>query len=787
MVETRIGVDLGTCYSSVGYHNGGSMHFLKDPAAPQLSYSIPSSALVDRDGRLVFGALAESEKSVRPDRYRSQFKRDLGSSVPYQLGDLFISPEELTAAFLQFLIDLARETLGSPPEEAVVTVPATYDAHRQSLIEKAMRSAGVPKVHLVPEPVAALVSAVRGGQLPEEGTLLVFDLGGGTFDTSVVRIEGTQQHVLGARGLPDFGGTDIDLLIQQDFAQRAVEQLKPLLAGQFSDDPIERTRALRMEIAARDMCREIKHRLSIAERAYEELGLTISYELTREQLEEMVRPQLNRTIETCRQLLADTETDLSQISGVLLVGGSCRMPAVREIVASQLGRPVWPALEPELAVCEGATLLAHLPIQAPPDMPSRRDANAPLPASERYQQAMASAWADGRLSSTEADRLIHLGTKLLLLESDLRHHIEREVLGETLDRTMERQRAELGGQYEVALRLIHDFDAVAALKAIPPRRLEMLLGNVELFTHRDFPDSGLRADQRAALLGDQSWPAFVEAVRVAVQLDPATPHATRRLRELADDLGLDSKLASAAEEKVLGRSADAFFREVSAADRPARVRGQESIKEAEPQRPHLGLTQAFRFAEAIRWPPSLREPTLQIERFWVNVGQPLVIGQPLATVRTVTGMPQEVPTRLTIPSQHAGVLYKIDTTVSVPLKSTDIVFEISDVAAFAQRAGRTTDGQAHIVFTTGTAPSWIPQFGQFAQVCVELRGHVHTLWWSDSFVLLAPPGDYNLLVWLQVGTSRSYFTSKRFQLAVSQSTALFYVPPTSPGRSAKIL
>jgi actin-like ATPase involved in cell morphogenesis len=786
MVETRIGVDLGTCYSSVGYHNGGSMHFLKDPAAPQLSYSIPSSALVNREGKLVFGALAESEKSARPDSYQSQFKRDLGSSAPYRLGDLPVTPEELTAKFLQFLIDLARETLGSPPEEAVVTVPATYDAHRRSLIEKAVRSAGVPEVTLVPEPVAALVSAIGGGQLPEEGTLLVFDLGGGTFDTSVVRIEGSNHDVLGARGLPDFGGTDIDLLIGQDFSQRAAEQLKPLLAGQFSDDPLERTRALRLGIAARDMCREIKHRLSIAERAYEELSLTISYELTRERLEEMVRPQLNRTIETCRQLVADTETDLSQISGVLLVGGSCRMPAVREIVASQLGRPVWPAPEPELAVCEGATLLAHLPIQVPPDTPSRR-ASAPLPASERYHQAMASAWADGRLSSTEADRLIHLGTKLLLLESDLRHHIEREVLGDTLDRTMERQRAKLGGQYEVALRLIHDFDAVAALKAIPPPRLEMLLGNVELFTHRDFPDSELRADQRAALLGDQSWPAFVEAVRVAVQLDPATPHATRRLRELADHLGLDSKLASAAEEKVLGRSADAFFREMSAADRPARVRGQESIKEAEPQRPHLGLTQAFRFAEAIRWPPSPREPTLQIERFWVNVGQPLVIGQPLATVRTVTGMSQEVPTRLTIPSQHAGVLYKIHKTVSVPLKSTDIVFEIRDVAAFARRAGRTTDGQTHIVFTTGTAPSWIPQLGQFAQVCVDLRGHVHTMWWSDSFVLLAPPGDHNLLVWLQIGTSRSSFTSKRFQLAVSQRTALFYVPPTSPGRSAKIL
>jgi molecular chaperone DnaK len=176
MSELRIGLDLGTCYSSVGYYDGQSMHFLKDPAAPQLSYSIPSSALVNRDGRLVFGTLAESEKSARPESYQSQFKRDFGTTTPYDLG-LDMSPEELTAKFLDFLVNLARETLNAPPEEAVVTVPATYDAYRKSLIEGAMRAAGLPRVTLVPEPVAAVVCAAGTGQLPTDGTVLVYDLG----------------------------------------------------------------------------------------------------------------------------------------------------------------------------------------------------------------------------------------------------------------------------------------------------------------------------------------------------------------------------------------------------------------------------------------------------------------------------------------------------------------------------------------------------------------------------------------------------------------------------------
>jgi molecular chaperone DnaK len=358
MSELRIGLDLGTCYSSVGYYDGQSMHFLKDPAAPQLSYSIPSSALVNRDGRLVFGTLAESEKSARPESYQSQFKRDFGTTTPYDLG-LDMSPEELTAKFLDFLVNLARETLNAPPEEAVVTVPATYDAYRKSLIEGAMRAAGLPRVTLVPEPVAAVVCAAGTGQLPTDGTVLVYDLGGGTFDAAVVRIEGNHHEVLGARGLPDFGGTDIDRLIEHDLKQRAAEQLEPVLAGQFSHDLSERRRALSLQYAAVDMCREIKHRLSSAEYAYEELLLIVSYEMTRRQLEEMVRPYIDRTIGTCRQLVDQTETDLANISGVLLVGGPCRMPVVREIVAHELRRPVWRAPEPELAVCTGAT---HWPI-----------------------------------------------------------------------------------------------------------------------------------------------------------------------------------------------------------------------------------------------------------------------------------------------------------------------------------------------------------------------------------------------------------------------------------------
>ena len=363
MDDVAIGIDLGTCYSSVGYHEGQRLHFVKDPAADRLSFSIPSSALVRRDGSMAFGALAESEKKARPESYQSEFKRDLGTLAPYQLGDLTILPVELTERFLGFLVDLTQDTLGKRPGAALITVPATYDDHRKSLVEGAARTAGISRVAVAPEPVAAVVAAARDGNMPigldTPATVLVYDLGGGTFDAALVELSAGGHRVVGSRGLGDFGGTDIGRLIEADFASVAGDELLGLLDGLDSDDPKERSRALRARIAAHDMCRVIKHRLSTADSAADELNLTIAYELTRARLDEMVRPHLQRTVAVCRELVADAGVEWSDITGVLLVGGSCRMPVVRATVEAMLDRPVWRATEPELVVCAGATALVR--------------------------------------------------------------------------------------------------------------------------------------------------------------------------------------------------------------------------------------------------------------------------------------------------------------------------------------------------------------------------------------------------------------------------------------------
>ena len=378
MNDIRIGIDLGTCYSSVGYNDHHGIHFIQDPTAPQLTYSIPSSALLRPDNeRFVFGELAESEKNAAPEGYRSEFKRDLGSSVPYRLRGRQISAVELTAKFLDFLVALTTTALDAVPASAVITVPAAYDQFRQSLIDEAARHAGLPEISLVAEPVAAVISAADRGQITGGATVLVYDLGGGTFDAAIVQLDDGEQTVLGANGLADFGGTDIDRLIEQDFARKAGDEFAEILAAQDTDDPKLLARARRISIAAEDFCRKIKHRLSSTDHVYDVLNLQFDYELSRRELEDMVRPHLYRTISTCQQLLTTTKLTPDQIDTVLLVGGTSRMPMVREILVKELGRPVRSAADPELAVCVGAAILARAWEEADRQVPDVADPPAP--------------------------------------------------------------------------------------------------------------------------------------------------------------------------------------------------------------------------------------------------------------------------------------------------------------------------------------------------------------------------------------------------------------------------
>jgi molecular chaperone DnaK len=187
-----LGIDFGTCYSSAAVWANGELKRVKEPL--KLGYSFPSSVFVNEKGELFVGEAAENQRRLNPERYRRAFKRDLGASTPFILGDRQFLPEDLVAAVLKTLKREAEEMVQTPLERAVVTVPATYTVYRKQLMEKATKAAGFTTVELLAEPVAAAMyydNPMSGGAALAEGeVLLVYDLGGGTFDAALLQKRG---------------------------------------------------------------------------------------------------------------------------------------------------------------------------------------------------------------------------------------------------------------------------------------------------------------------------------------------------------------------------------------------------------------------------------------------------------------------------------------------------------------------------------------------------------------------------------------------------------------------
>ncbi len=354
----RLGIDLGTCLSCAAALVDGELKLVKDPV--KHGYSFPSSVYVTERGEVLVGHAADNNRRKEPGRYKREFKRDWGNREPYRLGDRAFTPEELAAEVLRKLkteADKLAGHRGATIDTALVTVPANYQLHKRTLVKQAGAAAGFRHVEILEEPVAAAIYYTWSGGAVEEGDiLLVYDLGGGTFDAALIRRTGESFELLAPPvGLEHCGGVDFDRKIYADLQERTSPALRELL------DPARRDiEALRARAVVADFCRDVKHQLSEALEASDEILLPRvdpeTYELTRERFNAMIKPLLDETCELCRAHVRGAGVSWEQVKGVLLVGGSCRAPYVQEIVERQLGRPVLWVEDPELAVCKGAAI-----------------------------------------------------------------------------------------------------------------------------------------------------------------------------------------------------------------------------------------------------------------------------------------------------------------------------------------------------------------------------------------------------------------------------------------------
>ncbi|MEW9529406.1 Hsp70 family protein [Microbispora sp. NPDC049125] len=361
MTGPILAVDFGTSSSSAVLVAAGQTVPLKEPVSG--SWSWPSSVYLDGE-TLRAGTLAERKKRIRPAHYRSEIKRLLGHDAPVVLGDRSFAPRDLVIAVLTALRAEAEAVHGGPVRRAVITVPAAY-AHqdvRRTLMIEAAHSVGLVTVELLAEPVAAALSAPAGEEFTDD-LVLVYDFGGGTFDTALVRLRGEGYEVLGHAALDDCGGRDVDAAVYAELRGGGAVLGGAVLGGAVlggavldGADPVVAQRA-RLELV--DLARNMKHQLSSvpeAEEVFSPLGMELTLGLPR--FTRLVEPLVRRTIDCCRGLLHTCGVQPGEVSAVLLTGGSSRMPIVRNELAAAFGRPVRASRDPELAVVTGAARFA---------------------------------------------------------------------------------------------------------------------------------------------------------------------------------------------------------------------------------------------------------------------------------------------------------------------------------------------------------------------------------------------------------------------------------------------
>ena len=352
-----LGIDLGTTNSAVAWFGQAGPEIINiDPS--ELLFggaTMPSVVGLGPDGAVLVGAAARNQAQLAPERTVASAKRHMGEDTRLSMGARTFAPQEISAVLLGALRAKAEASLGRPVGRAVVTVPAFFtDAQRQATREAGVL-AGLEVVRILNEPTAAALA--YGGQTEEAGWVLVYDLGGGTFDVSIVRVEAGVVEVQVSAGDNRLGGDDIDALM----AARLVAHAKSS-HGLEELGPVAHARILRA-------AEEAKIALSTAPFATTHLdhlgevggrAVHLDYTWERASFVELIEPLIERTMGLVDKSLRDASLQAGALNRVLLVGGSTRIPAVRAQLAQRLRCEPEGAVDPDLCVALGAASQAGM-------------------------------------------------------------------------------------------------------------------------------------------------------------------------------------------------------------------------------------------------------------------------------------------------------------------------------------------------------------------------------------------------------------------------------------------
>ena len=367
-----IGIDLGTTNSCIAYLDGQDVQIIPNPEGARV---IPSIVALNRDGEFIFGNVAKRQfitnneqtiwgvkrlmgrkyNSPEVDRIRQYVSYEIlpskNGDAAVKLGGVVLTPEEISAKLLGYLKKTAEDYLGEEVTQAVVTVPAFFNDAQRQATKVAGEIAGLHLARIINEPTSALI-AYRD-RIEEEGLYAVYDLGGGTFDISIVEVQTGIHRVVSTMGDTFLGGSDFDVKV----IEWVLEEIKKDIAKDLFDDKSIYQRIIQAAEKA-------KIELSFSETT----NLSIPYlyrfdngqiyhfqrELRRAQLERDTLPLIDRTLELIKKSLDDANLKPEQILRCVLVGGQSRMPLIAQKLSAFFGKEVFSDLNPEEVVAQGA-------------------------------------------------------------------------------------------------------------------------------------------------------------------------------------------------------------------------------------------------------------------------------------------------------------------------------------------------------------------------------------------------------------------------------------------------
>ncbi|MFK7927929.1 MAG: Hsp70 family protein [Myxococcota bacterium] len=373
-----IGIDLGTTNSCAALIEGGSPKVITYRNGQK---TIPSVFAIDKSGKRLVGDEAAEQASANPENTVAASKRLIGRSFgseamekmqqvfTYELeesessevlvkvqGQLF-TLEQISAAILRRIKDNAEEAIGESVDQAVITVPAYFNDRQRQAVRSAGKLSGLKVLRVLNEPTAAALAYGLGRTLDQ--TVAIYDLGGGTFDISIIRIKDKIFEVIATGGDTFLGGVDFDDRLMQHVLSDFLDKHGVDLSYDRRAVTMVRQSAERLKIKLSTSDTEVLDIKGICDNPDEDGVMDLSMPISRADLERLTEDLVDRSVRTCERILQEAKTDRDQLDEILLVGGQSRMPLVRQKVQNFLGRPPSRKVHPDEAVAIGAAIMAH--------------------------------------------------------------------------------------------------------------------------------------------------------------------------------------------------------------------------------------------------------------------------------------------------------------------------------------------------------------------------------------------------------------------------------------------